>query len=104
HELVLHYQNQLHILSLILGCFLVCVCVEKPKPKPKIADKSQAQNLSYQAGEAKANAQMNKDQMMDKATNAMNSAKESCQETGQQMKSKAEGATDAVKNAMGMNK
>ncbi|XP_043717244.1 uncharacterized protein LOC122665219 [Telopea speciosissima] len=69
-----------------------------------MADNSQSTNLSYQAGESKAHAQMNKDQMMDKAANAMNSAKQSCQETGQQMKAKAEGATDAVKNAMGMNK
>ncbi|XP_043715270.1 uncharacterized protein LOC122663706 [Telopea speciosissima] len=69
-----------------------------------MADNSQAQNLSYQAGETKAHAQMNKAQMMDKAANAVNSAKQSCQETGQQMKSKAEGATETVKNAMGMNK
>ncbi|XP_042483079.1 late embryogenesis abundant protein 2-like [Macadamia integrifolia] len=69
-----------------------------------MADKSQTQNISEKAGEAKAHAQMNKDQMMDKTTGAVNSAKESCQETGQQMKSKAEGATESVKNAMGMNK
>lgn len=42
--------------------------------------------------------------MMDKAGDAAQSAKESMQETGQQIKAKAQGATDAVKDATGMNK
>ncbi|KAF8407920.1 hypothetical protein HHK36_007058 [Tetracentron sinense] len=44
------------------------------------------------------------DHMMDKAGNASQSAKESCQEVGQQMKAKAQEVADAVKDATGMNK
>ena len=42
--------------------------------------------------------------MMEKASDAAQSAKESIQEGGQQMKAKAQGAADAVKDATGMNK
>uniref|UniRef100_A0A5B6YNP0 Putative stress-induced protein KIN2-like n=1 Tax=Davidia involucrata TaxID=16924 RepID=A0A5B6YNP0_DAVIN len=66
-----------------------------------MADRS---NLSYQAGEAKGQAQIKKDQMVDNAKNTAQSAKESCQEAGQQMKAKAQGAADSVKDATGMNK
>lgn len=38
--------------------------------------------------------------MMDKASNAAQSTKESVQEAGQQMMAKAQGATDAVKDAV----
>ena len=41
---------------------------------------------------------------MDKAGDTAQSAKESMQEAGQQMKAKAQGAADAVKDATGMNK
>ncbi|XP_010261950.1 PREDICTED: stress-induced protein KIN2-like [Nelumbo nucifera] len=63
-----------------------------------------SQNLSYQAGEATGQAQVKKDGLMDKAANAAQSAKESCQEAGEQLKAKAQGAVDAVKDATGMNK
>uniref|UniRef100_A0A7N1A349 Stress-induced protein KIN2-like n=1 Tax=Kalanchoe fedtschenkoi TaxID=63787 RepID=A0A7N1A349_KALFE len=67
-----------------------------------MADNSQ--NMSYKAGECKGQAQEKGNQMMDKASNAADSAKQSCQEAGQQMKAKAQGAVDAVKDATGMNK
>ncbi|KAA8530520.1 hypothetical protein F0562_005229 [Nyssa sinensis] len=58
---------------------------------------------SYHAGEAKSNAQQKTGQVMDKASDTAQSAKESMQEAGQQMKAKAQGAVDAVKDATGMN-
>ncbi|KAJ8567685.1 hypothetical protein K7X08_019893 [Anisodus acutangulus] len=63
-----------------------------------------SQNLSYQAGQTKGQAQEKGNQMMDKAANAAQSAKETMQEGGHQMQAKAQEATDAVKNATGMNK
>ncbi|KAJ4961128.1 hypothetical protein NE237_021038 [Protea cynaroides] len=54
--------------------------------------------LTIEAEEANTN------QMMDKASNAAQSAKESCQEAGTQMKAKAQGAMDSAKDAMGMKK
>ncbi|XP_004232115.1 stress-induced protein KIN2-like [Solanum lycopersicum] len=63
-----------------------------------------SQNLSYQAGQAKGQAQEKGNQMMDRAANAAQSAKDSLQEAGQQMQAKAQGAADAVKNATGLNK
>ncbi|KAK4346374.1 hypothetical protein RND71_032713 [Anisodus tanguticus] len=63
-----------------------------------------SQNVSYQAGQAKGQAQEKGNQMMDKAANAAQSAKETMQEAGQQMQATAQGAADAVKNATGMNK
>ncbi|CAN4079552.1 unnamed protein product [Withania somnifera] len=63
-----------------------------------------SQNVSYQAGQAKGQAQEKGNQMMDRAASAAQSAKESLQEAGQQMQSKAQGAADAVKNATGLNK
>ncbi|XP_058180487.1 stress-induced protein KIN2-like [Rhododendron vialii] len=63
-----------------------------------------SQNASYQAGQAKGQAQEKGNQMMDKANNAAQSCKETMQETGEQAKAKAQGAADAVKNATGMNK
>ncbi|KAI3845845.1 hypothetical protein MKX03_033294 [Papaver bracteatum] len=73
-----------------------------------------SQSMSYNAGEAKGHAEVKKDQMVDKASGAMQSAKESCQQViqlthwlsilvllmpGQQMKEKAQGAADTVKEA-----
>ncbi|XP_015065308.1 stress-induced protein KIN1-like [Solanum pennellii] len=63
-----------------------------------------SQNLSYQAGQTKAQAQEKGNQMMDSAANVAQSAKESLQEAGQQVQAKAQGAADAVKNATGLNK
>ncbi|XP_044467832.1 stress-induced protein KIN2-like [Mangifera indica] len=67
-----------------------------------MADNSQ--KMSYHAGEAKGQAQEKASGMMDRANNAAQSAKESMQEAGSQMKATAQGAADAVKNATGMNK
>ncbi|KAI3893614.1 hypothetical protein MKX03_024131 [Papaver bracteatum] len=53
-----------------------------------------SQSMSYNAGEAKGHAE--KDQMVDKASGAMQSAKESFQQ--------AQGASDTVKEATGMKK
>ncbi|KAL0377662.1 UNVERIFIED_CONTAM: hypothetical protein Sradi_3071700 [Sesamum radiatum] len=61
-------------------------------------------NMSYQAGPAKGQAQEKGSQMMEKAGNAAQSTKESMQQAGQQMQAKAQGAADAVKDATGMNK
>ncbi|RZC58380.1 hypothetical protein C5167_005677 [Papaver somniferum] len=63
-----------------------------------------SQSMSYNAGEAKGQAEVKKDQMVDKASGAMQSAKEWCQQAGQQMKEKAQGAADTVKEATGMKK
>ncbi|TMW95126.1 stress-induced protein KIN2-like [Solanum pennellii] len=63
-----------------------------------------SQNLSYQAGQAKGQAQEKGNQMMDRAANAAQSARETIQEAGQQMQAKAQDATNAVKNATGLNK
>ncbi|KAI3462835.1 hypothetical protein Pfo_019498 [Paulownia fortunei] len=63
-----------------------------------------SQNTSYKAGQTKGQAQEKGNQMMDKAGNAAQSAKESMQQAGQQMQGKAQGAVDAVKNATNMNK
>ncbi|XP_018834821.1 stress-induced protein KIN2-like [Juglans regia] len=67
-----------------------------------MADNSQ--NLSFQAGETKGQAQEKASNMMDGVANVAQSAKESIQETGTQMKDKAQGAAGSVKNATGMNK
>ncbi|KAJ0098314.1 hypothetical protein Patl1_21547 [Pistacia atlantica] len=42
--------------------------------------------------------------MIDKVNNAAQSAKDSCQEVGQQAQAKGQNAADAVKNTIGMNK
>ncbi|XP_071724561.1 uncharacterized protein [Rutidosis leptorrhynchoides] len=67
-----------------------------------MADNSQ--KMSYNAGEAKGQAQEKANTMMDKAGNAAQSTKESMQDMGQTMKEKASNAADSVKNATGMNK
>ncbi|KAJ9682983.1 hypothetical protein PVL29_018821 [Vitis rotundifolia] len=59
---------------------------------------------SYKAGEAKGEVQAKGEKMMDEAGDACQSAKESCQDAGEQMKAKAAGAVEAVKDATGMNK
>ncbi|VFQ69290.1 unnamed protein product [Cuscuta campestris] len=59
-----------------------------------------SQSMSYQAGQTKGQAQEKGNQMMEKASNAAQSAKETLQDAGQQMQAKAQGAADAVKNAM----
>ncbi|KAK9105424.1 hypothetical protein Scep_022268 [Stephania cephalantha] len=66
------------------------------------SDKSH--DMSFQAGEAKGQFEVKKDDLMDKASNAAQSAKESCQKAGETVKAKAQDAADAVKNATGMNK
>ncbi|CAA7049073.1 unnamed protein product [Microthlaspi erraticum] len=63
-----------------------------------------SQSMSFQAGQAKGQTQEKASNVMDKACNAAQSAKESITETGQQMKQKAQGATDAIKEKTGMNK
>ncbi|XP_019059277.1 PREDICTED: late embryogenesis abundant protein 2-like [Tarenaya hassleriana] len=67
-----------------------------------MADNSQ--QMSFKAGQAKGQTQEKASNMMDKMGNAAQSAKESMQETGQQIKAKAQGAADAVKNATGLDK
>ncbi|GAA0161594.1 hypothetical protein LIER_17873 [Lithospermum erythrorhizon] len=58
-----------------------------------------SQSASYNAGQAKGQAQEKGNQMMNKAGDMAQSAKESAQNAGQQVKAKAQGAADAVKNA-----
>ncbi|KAG2384203.1 uncharacterized protein HKW66_Vig0150340 [Vigna angularis] len=65
--------------------------------------KMDSQNMSYKAGQAKGEAQEKTNTMMDKASNAAQSAQESLQEVGNQMQAKAQEAAEAVKNATGMN-
>ncbi|KAF8020579.1 hypothetical protein BT93_G1114 [Corymbia citriodora subsp. variegata] len=60
--------------------------------------------MGFNAGQAKGQTQEKTNSMMDKASNTAQTARDSMQETGQQMKAKAQGAADAVKNATGMNK
>ncbi|XP_055802795.1 stress-induced protein KIN2-like [Solanum dulcamara] len=55
-----------------------------------------SQNISYQAGQAKGQAQEKGNQMMEQASNAAQSAKETMHEAGQQIKVTAQGAADAV--------
>ncbi|MQL81313.1 hypothetical protein Taro_013772 [Colocasia esculenta] len=68
-------------------------------------------NPSLKAGELQGRAQVKKDEMISRATDAAHSCKQSCQESmqqaggslqqvGEQMKSMAQGSADAVKNAM----
>ncbi|XP_049384514.1 stress-induced protein KIN2-like isoform X2 [Solanum stenotomum] len=61
-----------------------------------------SQNISYQAGQAKGQAQEKSNQMMEQSSNA--APKKQCKQAGQQIKATAQGAADAVKNATGMNK
>ncbi|GAB4827493.1 hypothetical protein Ancab_034377 [Ancistrocladus abbreviatus] len=63
-----------------------------------------SQSKSFQAGEAKGQAQEKGSQLMDQASNMAQSTKESVQEAGRQMQAKAQGAAESVKNATGMNK
>ncbi|KAF5748888.1 hypothetical protein HS088_TW04G00849 [Tripterygium wilfordii] len=67
-----------------------------------MADNSQ--KMSYHAGEAKGKTEEKTSNLMDRAGNAAQSAKESITEAGQQVRAKAAGAADAVKDATGMNK
>ncbi|KAL1211392.1 hypothetical protein V5N11_023411 [Cardamine amara subsp. amara] len=62
------------------------------------------QNMSYQAGQATGQTKEKASGMMDRAKDAGASAQESVQQTGQQMKEKAQGAADVVKDKTGMNK
>ncbi|KAL3627209.1 hypothetical protein CASFOL_028572 [Castilleja foliolosa] len=61
-------------------------------------------NTSYQAGQVKGHAQEKGNQLIDKASDVAQSAKESMQQAGQQVQATAQGAIDAVKNATGINK
>ncbi|KAL5720246.1 hypothetical protein ACHQM5_012927 [Ranunculus cassubicifolius] len=60
--------------------------------------------LSYNTGQAEDQAEVKKDQIMNKAANAAQSVKDSVSQTGQAVMDKAQGAADAVKDATGMNK
>ncbi|CAJ2669238.1 stress-induced protein KIN2-like [Trifolium pratense] len=61
------------------------------------------QKMNYEAGQAQGQAQEKGANLLDKAGNAAQSAKETMQEAGNQMLASAQGAADAVKNATGMN-
>ncbi|XP_038876187.1 stress-induced protein KIN2-like [Benincasa hispida] len=67
-----------------------------------------SQKMNYHIGEAKGQAQIHyiekANNMMDKASHAAQSAKESMQEAGQQIKAKAQSVADTVKDATGINK
>ncbi|XP_022760149.1 stress-induced protein KIN2-like [Durio zibethinus] len=85
---------------------------------------NQSQNSGFQAGQAKGQAEEKTSQMTDKVRDTAQSAMESSQQVlvqqffifqkhlldarklslGQQMKAKAQGAADSVKDSMGMNK
>ncbi|WOL11073.1 late embryogenesis abundant protein 29-like [Canna indica] len=60
----------------------------------------------FNAGKTAGQAQMQKDQMVDKASQACQQGMEQAggmmQQTGDRMRNMAEGAADAVKSAMGM--
>ncbi|XP_010545780.1 PREDICTED: late embryogenesis abundant protein 2-like [Tarenaya hassleriana] len=76
---------------------------------------SSTQELSHKAGEITGQAQIKKDECVNKASNAVNEASSQdnpsitsqassfLQQTGVQVKSMAQGAADAVKNTLGMN-
>ncbi|XP_073007696.1 late embryogenesis abundant protein D-7-like [Typha latifolia] len=68
-----------------------------------MADKS---DMRCKASETAGQAQVKKDEMMNKASETCQQGKEQAggfmQQTGEQVKSMAQGATDAVKNAVGM--
>ncbi|PIA51880.1 hypothetical protein AQUCO_01000036v1 [Aquilegia coerulea] len=66
---------------------------------------------AFNAGQAQGQATVKKDQMVDKASNAAQSAKDSMSEVrniagqaGQTVMNKAQGAANAVKDATGMKK
>ncbi|CAN1174967.1 hypothetical protein LINPERPRIM_LOCUS10253 [Linum perenne] len=63
-----------------------------------------SQNASYQAGQAKGQAQEKASGMMEKAGNVAQSTKETIQEAGSQMQAKAQGVAEATKESLGMNK
>ncbi|CAN6850588.1 hypothetical protein YC2023_015402 [Brassica napus] len=63
-----------------------------------------SQNLSFNAGQAKGQTQEKASNLMDKTSNAAQSAKESLSEGGQQLRQKAQGATEAIKEKTGLNK
>ncbi|KMT18443.1 hypothetical protein BVRB_2g025880 [Beta vulgaris subsp. vulgaris] len=62
------------------------------------------ENMSYQAGQAKAETKEKASSMADKASSAAQSAKESMEEAGAQMQAKARDTMDSMKDATGMNK
>ncbi|PIA57497.1 hypothetical protein AQUCO_00600310v1 [Aquilegia coerulea] len=63
-----------------------------------------SQSASFHAGQAQGQATVKKDQMVDKASNAAQSMKDSMSEAGQTVMDKASNAADAVKDATGMKK
>ncbi|GLT62019.1 hypothetical protein SLA2020_346870 [Shorea laevis] len=67
------------------------------------SSQSQAQNISYEAGQAKGKTEEKASGMMDKASEVAQSAKDSIVDAGGVMMAKAQGAAEAVKNATGMN-
>ncbi|XP_010925934.1 uncharacterized protein [Elaeis guineensis] len=64
-----------------------------------MADKS---DVRYKAGEAAGHAQVKKDETMDSARDAAQQAGGYVQHAGEQVKNMAQGAADAMKNAVGM--
>ncbi|GMY24483.1 ABA-inducible protein [Fagus crenata] len=63
-------------------------------------DKSQ--NTCFQAGQAKGQTQEKTSNLMEKAGNAGQSAKETCLEAGKQVPAKAQGAANTAKDAVGL--
>ncbi|KAL5721874.1 hypothetical protein ACHQM5_005461 [Ranunculus cassubicifolius] len=63
-----------------------------------------SKSASYNAGQAQGQAEVKKDEIMDKAANTVQSVKDSVGQTGQAVMDKAHNAADAVKDATGMNK
>ncbi|GMY24481.1 ABA-inducible protein [Fagus crenata] len=63
-------------------------------------DKSQ--NASFQAGQAKGQTQEKTSTLMEKAGNTAQSAKESCLQAGKLVQTKALGAANAAKDAVGL--
>ncbi|XP_010918219.1 uncharacterized protein [Elaeis guineensis] len=63
---------------------------------------SNQSDIRCKAGQAAGHAQVKKDEMMDKASQAKDQAGGYIQEAGEQARNMAQGAADAVKNAVGM--
>ncbi|KAJ8480120.1 hypothetical protein OPV22_023847 [Ensete ventricosum] len=60
------------------------------------------QNMTFKAGQGAGQAQVKKDEMMQNCQETKEQAGGLMQQTGDQVKSMAQVATDTVKNAMGM--
>nr|ABU52999.1 SX2 [Humulus scandens] len=64
----------------------------------------QSDKACSKADETKCQAQEKVSCMEEKATNAAQSAKESCNEAGQQMQAMAQDASEAIKSTVGAHK